>query len=136
LQNLEHSIAEWSQRWDRLQPQLRAWRSHDRAAPAHAFISEFLEWNATYLRSLEQRLRTMSKTAEQDRYDVSRRVDDLLLDSKQLVMLPFSTLADLFPKLVRDLSREQGKSIELHIRGGEVEIDKRILEEMKDPLIH
>lgn len=136
LQQLEQSIAEWNQRWDRLQPQLRAWRAHDATDRAHARISEFLEWNATHLRTLEQRLRTMTKNAAQDRHDVSRRVDDLLLDSKELVLLPFSTLADQFPKLVRDLSREQAKAVDLVIRGGEVEIDKRILEEMKDPLIH
>lgn len=136
FQHLEQSLSEWSLRWDRLQPQLRTWRSRDPQDRAHVSISEFLEWNAGYLRALEQRLRSMSKTAAQDRHDVSRRVDDLLLDSKQLVMLPFSTLTDLFPKLVRDLSREQGKSVDLVIRGGEVEIDKRILEQMKDPLIH
>lgn len=136
LQRLELSLAEWNQRWDRLQPQLRAWRSRGQSDRSHAAISEFLEWNATCLRTLEQRVRTMAKSAAQDRHDIFRRVDDLLLDSKQLVMLPFSTLSDLFPKLVRDLSREQGKSVDLVIRGSEVEIDKRILEEMKDPLIH
>jgi two-component system chemotaxis sensor kinase CheA len=51
-------------------------------------------------------------------------------------MLPFATLLDLFPKLVRDLSRAQSKEVTLSLRGREVEIDKRILQEMKDPLIH
>jgi two-component system chemotaxis sensor kinase CheA len=51
-------------------------------------------------------------------------------------MLPFSTLLEIFPKMIRDLSRDQGKEVELVIMGSEVEIDKRILEEMKDPLIH
>src|SRR5262249_44098090 len=56
--------------------------------------------------------------------------------SKKLLMLPLATLGALFPKLVRDLCRDQGKEADLVIRGEEVEIDKRILEEMKDPLIH
>jgi two-component system, chemotaxis family, sensor kinase CheA len=51
-------------------------------------------------------------------------------------MLPFSTLLESFPKLVRDLSRDCGKDAELAIVGGEIEIDRRILEEMKDPLVH
>jgi two-component system chemotaxis sensor kinase CheA len=51
-------------------------------------------------------------------------------------MQPFSTLLDLFPRLVRELAREQGKEVELSIQGGDIEIDRRILEEMKDPLIH
>jgi two-component system chemotaxis sensor kinase CheA len=51
-------------------------------------------------------------------------------------MQPFLTLLNVLPKLVRDLSRDQAKEADLVLSGGEVEIDKRILEEMKDPLIH
>ncbi|MEI6455721.1 MAG: response regulator [bacterium] len=66
----------------------------------------------------------------------SRQIDDLLIDIKQTLLIPFSSLLELLPKLVRDLSREQGKEIDLRIRGGEIEIDRRILEGMKDPMIH
>ncbi len=63
-------------------------------------------------------------------------MDDLVEDMKRVSMLPFSTLLESFPKLVRDLSRDCGKDAELNIVGGEIEIDRRILEEIKDPLIH
>jgi two-component system chemotaxis sensor kinase CheA len=66
----------------------------------------------------------------------SRQIDDLLIDIKQTLLIPFSSLLELLPKLVRDLSREQGKEIDLKIMGGEIEIDRRILEGMKDPMIH
>jgi two-component system chemotaxis sensor kinase CheA len=42
----------------------------------------------------------------------------------------------LLHKVVRDLSRELGKDTELTIGGGEICVDKRILEDMKDPLVH
>lgn len=51
-------------------------------------------------------------------------------------MLPLSTLFALFPRMVRDLAREQGKELALRVEGGELTVDKRILEEMKDPLMH
>jgi two-component system chemotaxis sensor kinase CheA len=51
-------------------------------------------------------------------------------------MLPFSTMLGVLPKLVRDLCRDQGKDAEVILQGAEAEIDKRILEEMKDPLVH
>jgi len=51
-------------------------------------------------------------------------------------MLPFSTLLKILPKVVRDLSRDQGKEVELIVRGSTIEIDRRILEELKDPFIH
>ncbi|MDM8541979.1 hybrid sensor histidine kinase/response regulator [Desulfococcaceae bacterium HSG9] len=51
-------------------------------------------------------------------------------------LLPLSTVFNLFPRMVRDLARTQEKEIDLHIEGGETTADKRILEEMKDPLMH
>jgi len=51
-------------------------------------------------------------------------------------LLPLSTLFVLFPRMVRDLSREQGKVVELLLDGSDITVDKRILEEMKDPLMH
>ena len=78
----------------------------------------------------------LSRTADQDRQVISKLVDDLLAGSKSLLLLPFATLAAPFPKLVRDLCRDQGKEADLMVRGEEVEIDKRILEAMKAPLIH
>jgi len=63
-------------------------------------------------------------------------VDNLLEDMKEVLMLPFSTLLKMIPKVVRDLSRDQEKEVELVTRGSTTEVDRRILEEMKDPLIH
>ena len=51
-------------------------------------------------------------------------------------LLPLSAVFSLFPRMVRDLAREQGKEVELVIEGGELSVDKRVLEEMKDPLMH
>jgi two-component system chemotaxis sensor kinase CheA len=51
-------------------------------------------------------------------------------------MLPVSTVFDTFPRLVRDLSREANKEVHLEIRGGDTGLDKMILEEIKDPLLH
>ncbi|MDY6806646.1 MAG: hybrid sensor histidine kinase/response regulator [Cyanobacteriota bacterium] len=62
--------------------------------------------------------------------------DELEEGIKTLRLLPLSTIFNLFPRMVRDLARQQGKEIELIIEGGETKADKRILEEMKDPLMH
>lgn len=55
---------------------------------------------------------------------------------RTLRLLPLSTIFQLFPRMVRDLAKEQGKEINLVIEGGDTCADKRILEEMKDPLMH
>lgn len=51
-------------------------------------------------------------------------------------LLPLSTVFSMFPRLVHDIAQEQGKDVELVIEGGETNADKRILEEIKDPLMH
>jgi two-component system chemotaxis sensor kinase CheA len=137
LRPFDALFGQWTARWTRIQPQLRELRrGGEISESSSAALVEFLEWNFDHLKSIENRLRALTKATAQDQSDAAKIVDDLLAESKQLVMLPFSTLADFFPKLVRDLSRDQGKEVALVIRGADVEIDKRILEEMKDPLIH
>jgi len=81
-------------------------------------------------------LLSLGKEMEQFHRSMSRMVDDLLLDIKTTLLHPFSTLLTIVPKIVRDLGQEYNKEIQLSIRGGETEIDRRILEELKDPLIH
>ncbi len=61
-------------------------------------------------------------------------VENLLGDMKKVMMFPFSSILEIFPKTVRDLARDRGNKVDLEINGAEVEIDRRILEEMKDPI--
>jgi two-component system chemotaxis sensor kinase CheA len=51
-------------------------------------------------------------------------------------MLPFSFAAEHFPRLVRDLARKQGKVVSLQIEGREIELDRGILEEISEALVH
>ena len=53
-----------------------------------------------------------------------------------LRLLPISTIFNLFPRMVRDLSRQLGKEIEFIVEGSELSVDKRILEEIQAPLTH
>jgi two-component system chemotaxis sensor kinase CheA len=55
---------------------------------------------------------------------------------RTLRLLPLSTIFHLYPRMVRDLARVQNKEVEFILEGGETRADKRILEEMKDPLMH
>ena len=63
-------------------------------------------------------------------------VDGFIDSVKSLLMQDFTSLLSVVPKVVRDLSRELHKEVELEIFGSEIEIDRRILEEIKDPVIH
>lgn len=88
------------------------------------------------LSSVTTRLTALLKAAEYDQKSLGIMVDTLLEDTKKTLMLPCSSFLDIFPALARSLSKSAGKKVELTTIGGEIEIDRRILEEMKDPLIH
>lgn len=62
--------------------------------------------------------------------------NDLEEGIRTLRLLPLSTIFQLCPRMVRDLAKSQAKEVELVIEGQDTKADKRILEEMKDPLIH
>lgn len=107
----------------------------------HAIASKFQwdEWhdkNELRLNDLENLLTTVTHSIERDRYNFERMVNDHLEAMKQVLMLPVSILVEAFPAMVRTISRDKQKEIEFIIQGSELEIDKRILEELKDPLIH
>lgn len=146
LRELLQRFETWTREWAAMEPEARALRQEiEQAAPgrstaepgpAVARLLDFTDWNVNHLRSVESRLVALTRSAEQNYHVIGKLVDDLLEDSKNLLLLPFGTLSAQFPKLVRDLCRDQGKEAELVIEGEDVELDKRILEDMKDPLIH
>ncbi|EKD81556.1 MAG: hypothetical protein ACD_39C01749G0002 [uncultured bacterium] len=113
----------------------RQWKSSQNAAN-HSQPEEMIHWCETHLDKLHSGIVALSQAAEQDFRVMRRIVDDHLESMKQILMLPASSLTESFPKIVRDLSQQQGKEIDLVISGDDIEIDRRILEELKDPLIH
>jgi len=127
LRELRAALHSWGKEWAKARVSTR---------DANGPVRDFLEWNGSQIEALDKRLGILASTAERDERSARTMVDDLLGDAKRIVMLPVSWLLDFLPKQVRDLSREVGKEVELIVRGSEVEIDKRILEEMKAPLTH
>ncbi|MEW6494949.1 MAG: hybrid sensor histidine kinase/response regulator [Cyanobacteriota bacterium] len=92
-----------------------------------------LETRMEQLGVLLNRLR--NKTFE-DNAKLETVANELESGIHSLRLLPFSTIFNLFPRTVRDLAKQQGKEVNLILEGGDTNVDKRILEEMKDPLLH
>jgi two-component system chemotaxis sensor kinase CheA len=99
-------------------------------------LVEYLERENLHRKTLEVRLVSLAHSAEHDQRTLAGMTDNLLHDVKEMHLLPFSSLLELFPRFTREFARDQAKEVELVIQGGEIEVDRRILEEMKDPLIH
>ncbi|MBI4523300.1 MAG: response regulator [Deltaproteobacteria bacterium] len=138
------ALAGWKREWAKIQPEVgtirRAFEKNGRdgAAGNERFTKtlEFLSWNHHAITEIDNKLAALERSAGQDHRMLGAMVDGLLVDMKRVLMLPFGSILETFPSLVRNLSRDQGKEVELLVEGGEIEVDRRILEEMKDPLTH
>lgn len=78
----------------------------------------------------------LSREIKEAAQTMRRITTELQMTVTELHMLPIKTLFSRFPRLVRDLSKEKGKKINLEISGEETQLDKMMIEKMADPLIH
>jgi len=88
---------------------------------------------------LSEHRRQMVSFAKDYVDDASRTsavVGELQEQSMRLRMLPVSTVFNAFPRAVRDLAKEFRKEVDFAVEGGETELDKKVLEEINDPLVH
>lgn len=81
------------------------------------------------------------KKQEQSSYlsiaeEIERLTAELRDNTMSIRMLPIGTTFSRFKRLVRDLSRDLGKEIELTTEGAETELDKTVIERLGDPLVH
>ncbi|MFA0888254.1 MAG: chemotaxis protein CheA [Synergistales bacterium] len=64
---------------------------------------------------------------------ITKEIQDLVT---KLRMQPIGFIFDRFPRLVRDLSQELGKKVVLEMEGRDTELDRRVIEEIGEPMIH
>jgi two-component system chemotaxis sensor kinase CheA len=68
--------------------------------------------------------------------DLSHLVRELQNEVLKVRLMPLSTVVDRLPRIVRDLAKKSGKEVLLQISGKEIEMDRGIVEELSDPLLH
>lgn len=101
-----------------------------------AKIMQFHEWANLHIKTMQNDLIDLKILSDQDAYSTGMKIEKLLENVKKLITVPFSALLDVFPKTVRDISRDIGKEIDFTVNGDNTKIDRRILEEMRNPLLH
>jgi two-component system chemotaxis sensor kinase CheA len=142
LEDMRDVLALWEKEWRKLRPALQSMHKAEQTSPSRTRGShqekllEFLAWNRDFIKSVEYKVHRLARAAATDRHNLDSMVDTLLDGMKGALMLPFTTILESLPKVARDLARDRGKEAELTLEGESVEIDKRILEEIKDPLLH
>ncbi|MCE5272836.1 response regulator [bacterium] len=99
-------------------------------------LLEYVDSGGGRMRRLEGLSSGLEKSVVEYSRSLSRSVDFLLAETLGLLTLPASSLFRTYPKLVRRLAREQGKQIGFELEGESLELDRRVLQELKDPLNH
>lgn len=99
-------------------------------------ISRFLDYNHGFIRTIEGELTSISRASARDQYLLETATTELIDEIKQVILIPASSILEMYPRVARDLARDKGKSVDVFLSGTEIEIDRRILEELRDPILH
>lgn len=106
----------------------------------HEFIAnrpkELMGENTTFIYEIENHLSNIRKEAFEDISGLDRLTDSFTQHIQKLGRIPLDRLFDLFPSSVEEMSLTAKKEILFEIRGGDIVVDKRIIDEIKDPLMH
>ncbi len=84
----------------------------------------------------ETQMRVLQDFSRQNLRDLNKTTSALQQELKQVMMLPCASLLDAVPRTVRDLAAQLGKKISVEVEGGEVAVDRRVLETLRTPLQH
>ena len=80
----------------------------------------------------DEKIKTLIETAS----NISLITTDIQLSVMKMRMVPIRKVFNKFPRMVRDIARKANKKINLEMYGEATEIDKSVIEELNDPLVH
>lgn len=131
---LSRQVEEWDRQWQRMQTR---WLQADSAALfLDTMTQDFLINSGELLQEISDRMEQLATQTSADQNRADQLVKSLQDEVHQVRMLPIATLFDQFHRVVRDLARSLDKEVVLHISGAETELDRHVLELVRDPLIH
>jgi two-component system chemotaxis sensor kinase CheA len=129
--NIDYQLAQWPKMWREISlllPHIEG--RHGRP------LAETLHRHAEYMHNLVDSFSSLNQTITHDTLQLGMVTTDLQDKVRRVRMVPFQTLTPALERTVRDVARSENKQVTFSVTGGEVELDKQILESLKDPLIH
>jgi len=129
VRDLESALANWDTGWRKV-------RRHDNGPNGAGNATALLEEGAGRLHAIRNDVGELRRRLEADARRVAQVTGDLQDDVRRARMLPVATVFRAFSRMVRDLARDRGKEVKLTLAGSETEVDRSVLEQIKDPLTH
>jgi two-component system chemotaxis sensor kinase CheA len=143
VHHFQEFVAQWQREWLTTRSVYARLARHDagdgNSNGSEKELSRLLDYvgdSQEWLREMGVMVGDLAREYASDSTHMSLVVDELDVEIKRARMMPLSTITATFARMVRDLARDSGKEASLRIVGADTEMDKRVLEQIKDPLIH
>jgi len=134
---LRESVGRWVKQWREAEKPLGKWlENNDRDGRPTRRVADTVGGTGERLRQLEKDLEQLVRDMKGDHRMLKQAADGLDDELRRVRMLPFADACQGLDRTVRDLAHAAGKDVDLVIEGGTVELDRSILEGLKDPLRH
>ncbi|MCK4267525.1 MAG: chemotaxis protein CheW, partial [Actinomycetia bacterium] len=134
LKEIKGFLGGWQKSWAKTRIAFDRIRKHSDGELDE--ITSFLGENQQNLKFMWHLTNKLFQNYSRDTMRMSLVTEDLQSDIRGVRMLPVSIIFDGYRRMVRDLAREQGKQVDLVITGSDTELDKKVVEGIKDPLMH
>ena len=105
----------------------------DRLDELHGLVEQLVTGRITIRRAIEDGDIETASTSLNDFDKVTSRLQNTVMDMR---LIPLRRVVSNLPRVVRDVARSQGKDISFEMHGQDIELDRSILTEIEDPLIH
>ncbi|MDD3149468.1 MAG: hybrid sensor histidine kinase/response regulator [Candidatus Gastranaerophilales bacterium] len=146
LEKISRTGEDWYREWGKVKHYVKYidkkfWQWHELDTKSNNILPNkafgmFFEEGSTKLMDLVNKMNSLYRTIQEDDARLNLIINGLEEMVKSVRVLPLATVFHMFPRMVRDISREKNKKIELEISGSETSVDKKIIEEIKSPLMH
>ncbi len=99
-------------------------------------VFSIFQENAAKIIKMQNKIINLQKATDEEDTKMNILTTQLEEMIKNIRVLPLATIFHMFPRMIRDISKDTGKEIELLISGSETSADKKVIEEIKAPLMH
>ena len=136
MKEIQSFLVGWEKAWRKMKIRKKAVERRAVNDSELLALLDFFSVNESHLRDAGRKMDRLCEWMDGDYRHLSLLTDDMQDGVRRVRMVPVATLFDLFPRMIRDISREQGKKARLILEGAGTEIDRQVLEGLKDPLTH
>jgi two-component system, chemotaxis family, sensor kinase CheA len=136
LRNLARDIALIAKEGERVRRSVRTVLSHAGGPRELSRLAPLLDSMEKQVRSVSRRARATHHVHRRSSWNMRRLGKQLQSDVWQARMVPAESLLEGYRKMMRDLARDEGKEIEFRADSAGVRADRRVLEALKDPIMH